>query len=74
MISSSVAAVAAINEGKTIDLLNANLPGALALDRPSNAEAQQLLMRTYTRRTMDRYKRVGERLADFADSHGSVNE
>ena len=57
-----------------MDLLNSNLPGALALDRLSDAAAQELLMRSYTRRTMDRYKRVWERLAEFAQSQGGVKE
>ena len=46
MISSSMAAVASIYEGTIMDLLNSNLPGALALDRLSNAAAQALLMRS----------------------------
>ena len=74
MISSSVAAVAAIYEGTIMELLNSNLPGALALDRLSDAAAQQLLMHSYTHWTLNRYKRVWERLAEFAHSQGGVNK
>ena len=57
-----------------MDFLNSNLPGALALDRLSDAVARELLMPGYTRRTMDRYKQVWERLVEFAQSQGGVKE
>ncbi len=53
---------------------NSDVPGALALDRLCDAAAQELLMRSYTRRTLDRYKRVWERLAEFAQSQGGAKE
>jgi len=43
---------------------------ALALEPLCQAAAQELLMRSYTVRTLNRYKRVGEQLADFARAQG----
>lgn len=51
-----------------------NLPGVLPPDRLSDAAAQQLLMRTYMCRTMDRYKRAWDRLAKFVHYQGGVNK
>lgn len=44
--------------------------GALALEPLCQGAAQELLMRSYTIRTVDRYKRVWEQLADFARAQG----
>jgi integrase len=49
-----------------MDSLNSDGPGALALELLCQGAAQELLMRSYTIRTINRYKRVWERLADFA--------
>lgn len=57
-----------------MELPKSNVTGALPLDLLSDAAAQELLMRSYTRRTLDRYKRVWERLAEFAKSQGGANE
>ena len=43
-----------------MDLLNSNGPGALALEPLCQGAAQELLMRSYTIRTINRYKRVWE--------------
>lgn len=53
-----------------MDLLNSNGPGALALEPLCHGAAQELLMRSYTIRTVNRYKRVWEHLADFARAQG----
>ena len=53
-----------------MDLLNSNGPGALALEPLCQGAAQELLMRSYTIRTVNRYKRVWEQLADFARAQG----
>jgi len=65
-----VAAGAAVNEETIMDLLNSNGPGALALEPLCQGAAQELLMRSYTIRTVNRYKRVWEHLADFARAQG----
>jgi hypothetical protein len=57
-----------------MNVLNSDVAGAAALDRLSDAVARELLMRSYTRRTLDRYKRVWERLAEFAQSQGGAKE
>lgn len=57
-----------------MDSLNSDVPGALALDRLCAAAAQELLMRSYTTRTLNRYKRVWERLTEFANVQGCANE
>lgn len=57
-----------------MDSLNSDVPGALALDRLCAAAAQELLMRSYTSRTLNRYKRVWERLTEFAHVRGCANE
>ena len=69
-----MAAGAAVFKGTIMNFPDADMPGALALDRLIDAAAQELLMRSYTRRTLDRYKRVWERLAEFAQSQGGANE
>lgn len=46
--------------------LNPDGSGTLALEPLCQAAAQELLMRSYTVRTLNRYKRVWEQLADFA--------
>ncbi len=53
-----------------MDSLNSNGPGALALEPLCRGAAQELLMRSYTIRTINRYKRVWEHLADFARAQG----
>lgn len=53
-----------------MDSLNSNGPGALALEPLCQGAAQELLMRSYTIRTINRYKRVWEQLADFARAQG----
>ena len=53
-----------------MDSLNSNGPGALALEPLCQGAAQELLMRSYTIRTVNRYKRVWEQLADFACAQG----
>ena len=58
--------MAAVNEETIMDSLNSNGPGALALEPLCQGAAQELLMRSYTIRTVNRYKRVWEQLADFA--------
>lgn len=57
-----------------MDSLNSDVPGALALDRLCAAAAQELLMRSYTTRTLNRYKRVWERLTEFAHAAECANE
>ena len=54
--------------------LISDVPGALALDRLCAAAAHELLMRSYTHRTLNRYKRVWERLTEFAHVQGCANE
>lgn len=51
-----------------MDTLNFDGSGALALEPLCQGAAQELLMRSYTIRTVNRYKRVWEHLADFARS------
>jgi 16S rRNA G966 N2-methylase RsmD len=63
-----VAAGAAVNKETIMDSLNSNGSGALALEALCQGAAQELLMRSYTIRTVNRYKRVWEQLADFARS------
>jgi site-specific recombinase XerD len=57
-----------------MDSINSDVPGGLALDRLCAAAAQELLMRSYTTRTLNRYKRVWERLTEFAHVQGCANE
>ncbi|MBX3602399.1 MAG: tyrosine-type recombinase/integrase [Rubrivivax sp.] len=45
-------------------------PGAMALEPPCQGAAQELLMRSYTIRTVNRYKRVWKQLAEFARAQG----
>jgi hypothetical protein len=49
-----------------MDSLNSDGSGALALEPLCQAAAQELSMRSYTIRNLNRYKRVWEQLADFA--------
>jgi integrase len=65
-----VAAGAAVNVETIMDSLNSDGSGALALEPLCQAAAQELLMRSYTIRTLNRYKRVWEQLADFARAQG----
>ena len=53
-----------------MDSLNSDGSGALALGLLCQRAAQELLMRSYTVRTLNRYKRVWEQLADFARARG----
>ena len=53
-----------------MDSLNSDGSGALALEPLCQRAAQELLMRSYTVRTLNRYKRVWEQLADFARAQG----
>jgi hypothetical protein len=53
-----------------MDLLYSNGPGALALETLCQGAAQELLMRSYSVRTVNRYKRVWKQLADFARTQG----
>lgn len=53
-----------------MDSLNPDGSGVLALEPLCQAAAQELLMRSYTIRTVNRYKRVWEQLADFARAQG----
>jgi site-specific recombinase XerD len=69
-----VAAGAAVHQETIMDSLNSDVPGALALDRLCAAAAQELLMRSYTHRTLNRYKRVWERLTEFAHAQACANE
>lgn len=57
-----------------MDTLNSNGPGALALEPLCQGAAQELLTRSYTIRTVNRYKRVWEQLADFARVQGLPGE
>lgn len=57
-----------------MDLLNSDGPGATALDRLCATAAHELLMRSYTRRTLNRYKRVWERLTEFAHAQACAPE
>ena len=57
-----------------MDSLNSDVPGAQALDRLCAAAAHELLMRSYTSRTLNRYKRVWERLTEFAHAQECANE
>ena len=50
--------------------LNPDGSGMLALEPLCQAAAQELLMRSYAVRTLNRYKRVWEQLADFARAQG----
>ena len=45
-------------------------PARWRWSRCAPAAAQELLMRSYTVRTLNRYKRVWEQLADFARAKG----
>ena len=57
-----------------MDSLSSEVPGgALALDRLCAAATRELVMRSYTIRTVNRYKRVWERLTKFA-AQGGANE
>jgi hypothetical protein len=70
-----VVAGAAVNEETIMDTLNFfNRPGVLALDPLCQGAAQELLMRSYIIRTVNRYKRVREPLADFACAQGQPTE
>lgn len=53
-----------------MDSLNSDGSGALALEPLCQAAAHELLMRSYTIRTLNRYKRVWEQLAEFARTEG----
>lgn len=53
-----------------MDSLNSDASGALALEPLCHAAAHELLMRSYAIRTVNRYKRVWEQLADFALAQG----
>lgn len=53
-----------------MDSPNSDGSGALALEPPCQAAAQYLLMRRYAIRTLNRYKRVREQLADFTRTQG----
>ena len=53
-----------------MDSLNSDGSGALALEPLCQAAAHELRMRSYTIRTLNRYKRVWEQLADFARAQG----
>ena len=53
-----------------MDSLNSNGPGALALEPLCQGAAQELLMRSYTIRTVNRYKQVWKQLADFVRAQG----
>lgn len=57
-----------------MDSLNSDVPGAQALDGLCAAAAHELLMRSYTLRTLNRYKRVWERLTEFAHAQDCANE
>jgi len=65
-----VAAGAAVNEETIMDSHISDGSGALALEPLCQGAAQELLMRSYTIRTVNRYKRVWEQLADFARAQG----
>lgn len=53
-----------------MDSLNPDGSGALALEPLCQAAAQELLMRSYAIRTVNRYKRVWAHLGDFARAQG----
>ena len=53
-----------------MDSLNSDGSGALALEPLCQAAAHELLMRSYAIRTVNRYMRVWEQLADFARAEG----
>lgn len=53
-----------------MDSLDFNRTGVLALEPLCQGAAQELLMRSYTIRTVNRYKRVWKQLADFAQAQG----
>lgn len=57
-----------------MDLPNSDGSGALALELLCQATAQELLMPSYTVRTLNRYKRVWKQLADFARDQGQPAE
>jgi hypothetical protein len=57
---------ATVNEEIIMDSLNSDGSGALALEPLCQAAAHELRMRSYSIRTLNRYKRVWEQLADFA--------
>lgn len=57
-----------------MDTLNSNGLGAPALGPLCQGAAQELLARSYTIRTINRYKRVWEQLADFARAQGLPTE
>ena len=65
-----MAAGAAVNVETIMDSLNSDGSGTLALEPLCQAAARELLMRSYTIRTLNRYKRVWEQLADFARAQG----
>jgi len=53
-----------------MDTSNSDGSGVRALEPLCQGAAQELLMRSYTIRTINRYKRVWEQLADFARTQG----
>jgi len=53
-----------------MESLNTDAFGAPALESLCQAAAHELLMRSYTIRTLNRYKRVWEQLADFVRAEG----
>jgi len=69
-----VAAGAAVNEETIMDSCISDGSGALALEPLCQGAAQELLMRSYTIRTVNRYKRVWEQLAHFARAQGLPTE
>lgn len=56
-----------------MDPLNPDVPDALALDRLCAGAAEQLLLRRYSRRTLNRYKLVWKHLTDFAKAQEGSN-
>jgi hypothetical protein len=53
-----------------MDTFNFDGSGVQALEQLCQGAAQELLMRSYTIRTINRYKRVWEQLADFDRTQG----
>jgi integrase len=57
-----------------MDTFNSDGSSVQALEPLCQGAAQELLMRSYTIRTINRYKRVWEQLADFARTQGQPPE
>jgi len=65
-----VAAGATVNVETIMNSFSSDGSGTLSLEPLCQGAAQEMLMRSYTVRTVNRYKRVWEQLSDFAHAQG----